>query len=300
MSITAENVKVLRERTGAGMLDCKKALTETNGDFEKAIEFLRKKGMAAAAKKVGRATKEGTIQITLSPNQKTGVMVEVNCETDFVARTEQFKDFVSEISAHVEKANPAPNALLTQSFFKNPEKTVEQVLSEAIARLGENMGINRYTRWAVNGNGILANYIHGEGKMGVMIELALGNAALESNEALRIIAKDLCMHIAAANPKFTSPEDVPADVVAKEKEIALAQMVSQNKPAAVLEKIAEGKVKKYFEETCFVKQAFVKDSGKTIEQLLADSSKALGGSISVVRFARWQLGEDQKDVSAEA
>lgn len=304
MSVTTENVKILRERTGAGMLDCKKALIESGGDFDKAVEFLRKKGMAAAAKKVGRATKEGLVQVALSNQNKVGVVVEINCETDFVARTEQFRNFVSDVSKHVEQSGGnqaiAGTALLSQTFSGDKAKTVEQVLTEAIAKLGENMAITRALRWEVKGAGQLASYIHGEGKVGVMVELALGNASLENNDMVRILAKDLCMHVAAASPRYVKPEEVPADVIAKEKEIALAQMATQNKPAAVLEKIAEGKVKKFFEETCFIKQAFVKDSGKTVEQLLAETGKNLGGTITVTRFVRWQLGEEQKDTAVEA
>lgn len=205
MEISATQVKELREKTGAGMMDCKKALAETNGDFEKAIEYLRKKGIASAAKKAGRATKEGLVNAYIHGEGKVGVLVEVNCETDFVARTEQFRTFV----------------------------------------------------------------------------------------------KDVGMHIAAAQPQWVRPEEVPADIIAKEKEIAVAQMQASGKPAAVLEKIAEGKIKKFYEDTCLMNQAFVKDPNKTIEQLLKETIAGLGENISVRRFARFVLGEGQKDAAEE-
>jgi elongation factor Ts len=206
MEISATQVKELREKTGAGMMDCKKALAETAGDFEKAIEYLRKKGIASAAKKAGRATKEGLVSSYIHGEGKVGVLLEVNCETDFVARTEQFRSFV----------------------------------------------------------------------------------------------KDVSMHIAAANPTYVRSEEVPADVVTKEKEIAVAQMAASGKPQKVLEQIAEGKVKKFFEDSCLLNQLFVKDSSKTIEQLQKETIAALGENISIRRFARFQLGEGMKEVAEES
>jgi elongation factor Ts len=206
MEISASLVKELREKTGAGMMDCKKALSETSGDFEKAVEYLRKKGIASAAKKAGRATKEGAVASYIHGEGKVGVLVEINCETDFVARTEQFRTFV----------------------------------------------------------------------------------------------KDVSMHIAAAMPQWVRPEEVPAGVVAKEKEIAVAQMQASGKPAAVLEKIAEGKIKKFYEDTCLMQQAFVKDPNKSIEQLLKETIATLGENISIRRFTRYALGEGMKDAAPEA
>lgn len=206
MEISANQVRELREKTGAGMMDCKKALSETSGNFDQAVEYLRKKGIASAAKKAGRATKEGTVSSYIHGEGKVGVLLEVNCETDFVARTEQFRAFV----------------------------------------------------------------------------------------------KDVSMHIAAANPQYVRSEEVPADVVSKEKEIAVAQMQASGKPAAVLEKIAEGKIKKFYEDTCLMNQVFVKDPNKTIEQLLKETIAALGENISIRRFARFVLGEGMKEVAEEA
>jgi len=205
MEISASLVKELREKTGAGMMDCKRALTETSGDFEKAIEYLRKKGIASAAKKAGRLTKEGAVTSYIHGEGKVGVLLEVNCETDFVARTEQFRQLV----------------------------------------------------------------------------------------------KDVAMHIAAANPQWVRPEEIPGDVLAKEKEIAVAQMQASGKPAAVLEKIAEGKIKKFYEDHCLLHQVFVKDSNKTVEQLLKETIATLGENISVRRFSRYVLGEGLKEASGE-
>jgi elongation factor Ts len=205
MEISASLVKELREKTGAGMMDCKKALSETSGDFEKAVEYLRKKGIASAAKKAGRLTKEGAVTSYIHGEGKVGVLLEINCETDFVARTEQFRQLV----------------------------------------------------------------------------------------------KDIAMHVAAASPQWVRPEEVPVDVIAKEKEIAIAQMQASGKPAAVLEKIAEGKIKKFYEDHCLIQQAFVKDPNKTIEQLLKETIATLGENISIRRFTRYALGEGMKETSTE-
>jgi elongation factor Ts len=205
MEISASQVKDLREKTGAGMMDCKKALAETSGDFEKAIEYLRKKGIASAAKKAGRATKEGAVTSYIHGEGRVGVLLEINCETDFVARTEQFKTFT----------------------------------------------------------------------------------------------RDVAMHVAAAMPQWVRPEEVPADVIAKEKEIAVAQLAASGKPAAMLEKIAEGKLKKFYEDTCLMNQAFVKDPNKTVQQLLQETIATLGENITIRRFARFVLGEGVKEEAAE-
>lgn len=296
-------VKELREKTGAGMLDCKKALDETQGDFEKAVEFLRKKGMASAAKKAGRATKEGAIYSNLLADGQVGVMVEVNCETDFVARTEQFKTFVNDLSAHVAettKPNDTNAVLLSQKFIKNSAKTVEEVLRETIATLGENIMVGRFARWSLadaGKKGTISSYIHGEGRVGVMLEVNCEKDETVKSETFKNAVRDVAMHIAAANPGFVAPSDVPAEVIAKEKEIFLAQMVNSGKPANVLEKIAEGKINKYYEENTLVKQAFVKDPNLTVEKFLA--TVANGDKVTIRRFVRWALGENAAAATEE-
>lgn len=295
MEITASAVKDLREKTGAGMMDCKKALSETAGDFEKAVEFLRKKGMASAAKKAGRATKEGTIHSLASADGKASVLVEINCETDFVAKTEQFKKFVNEIANHVAVANPSDlPALMAQKFAGNSAMTVEEKLREAIATLGENMVVSRFARYPNSGATETTSYIHAGGKVGVLVEFS---TAKGKDPAFQEYARNVAMHVAAAMPAYVNPSEVPAELVAKEKEIAVAQMQASGKPANVLEKIAEGKINKYYEDTCLMKQAYVKDPGKKIEAYTAEVAKALGTPIAINRFSRFVLGETAKSES---
>jgi elongation factor Ts len=295
MQITAEQVQKLRERTGAGMMDCKKALTENAGDFDKAIEYLRKKGIASAAKKSGRTAKEGTVYSLIDQTAKAAVLVEVNCETDFVAKTENFQKFVNAIATHIAKANPADQATLMAQKIDGT-KTVEETVKEAIASLGENIMVRRFARFPIASGKEQKTYIHMGGKVGVLVEV---NTTKAGNETLNTYLRDLSMHIAAASPMYLSSTEVPADVIAKEKEIALAQLAGQNKPADVLDKIASGKINKYFEETCLVKQKFVKDDKKTIEALTTEVGKAVGETISIARFARYVLGEGVEVTSEE-
>ncbi len=293
MEITASAVKELREKTGAGMMDCKKALGETMGDFDKAVEYLRKKGIASASKKAGRAAKEGTIHSYVAADGKSAVLVEVNCETDFVAKTEQFKKFVNDMATHVATASPADvESMLPQNFTANPSQTVDVTIREAIATLGENMLVSRFARYPLSSGVEATSYIHAGGKVGVLVEFAI--AAKGKDPVFTEYARNVAMHVAAAMPQFVNPKDVPAELVAKEKEIAVAQMVASGKPAAVLEKIAEGKINKFYEETCLVKQRYVKDPDKTIEAYTNEVSKALGSPISITRFARFGLGETAK------
>ena len=294
MSITAEQVAKLRERTGAGMMDCKKALTEHGGDFDKAIDHLRKKGMASASKKAGRTAKEGTVFSLIDQESKAAVIVEVNCETDFVAKNDQFVKFVNNIATHIAKANPEnPTALLAQKFSGDASKTVDDLVKEQISTLGENMMVRRFARYPLSEGKAVKSYIHMGGKVGVLIEVNLANAAKAEQEPFATLIRDLTMHVAAASPLYLSSAEVPAEVIAKEKEIALAQVQAQggNKPADVLEKIASGKINKYFEDTCLVKQKFIKDDKKTVEALVAETGKAMGETISIARFARFVLGD---------
>ena len=300
MEITASQVKDLREKTGAGMLDCKKALAETAGDFEKAVEYLRKKGIANAAKKAGRATKDGTVASFITSDGKSGAVVEINCETDFVARTEQFKTFVKNVGDHVLAKKPnTVEALMNQAAAHDGSKNMDACMKEMIATLGENMSVRRFAHFEASGNGFISSYIHGEGKVGVLVEFTLGNPGVANNEAFKTYARDVAMHIAAAMPQYVRPGDIPASVIEKEKEIAVAQMAAQNKPQAVLEKIAEGKIKKFYEEVCLIHQPFVKNPDQTIEALTQSVAKAAGGEITIKQFARFALGEGMKDESAE-
>ena len=300
--ISATSVKELREKTGAGMMDCKKALTETAGDFEKAVEYLRKKGIASAAKKAGRMTKEGAVTSYIHGEGKVGVLVEVNCETDFVARTEQFRNFVKDLGVHIAQAKPATvDALLTQTMTTTPGKTVQNTLSEIIATLGENMGIRRFERFEASpdGKGAIVSYIHGEGKVGVLLDLAAGTNATTQGEGFKTLAKDLAMHIAASSPQWVTAAEVPAEMITKEKEIALAQIQNSGKAMKpeFMDKAVEGRVRKLLEESCLLTQPFVKDPNKNIERVLKETSTTLGQPVSVRRFARFVLGEGMKEAT---
>ena len=273
--ITAEQVKALRERTGAGMMDCKKVLTETNGDEEKAIELLRERGIAKAAKKSDRIAAEGLVATYLSEDKKVGSVVEVNAETDFVAKNEEFRNFVADVAKQVAEKNPASvEDLLAQPSIAEPDKTVQDVLTNKIATVGENMSIRRFERYETNGQ--LESYIHGDGKIAVLVDMEGGDTTL---------AKDICMQIAAARPEFLNKESVPQDRVDHEMEILKAQAMNEGKPEAVAEKIVQGRIGKFYSEICLVEQPFVKDPDQTITKLLESNSA------KVNRFARFEKGE---------
>ena len=273
--ITASQVKELREKTGAGMMDCKKVLTETNGDEEKAIELLRERGIAKAAKKSDRIAAEGLVETYISEDGKVGVVVEVNAETDFVAKNEEFRNFVADVAKQVAKENPADvEALLEQKSIAEPDKTVREVLTNKIATIGENMSIRRFVRFETNN--LLESYIHGDGKIAVLVEMENGTPEL---------AKDVCMQIAAARPEFLDRASVPADRLAKEMEILKAQAMNEGKPAEIAEKVVQGRINKFYSEVCLVEQEFVKDSDIKVGKLVESKGA------KIVRFARFEKGE---------
>jgi elongation factor Ts len=282
MSISASMVRDLREKTNAGMMDCKKALEETKGDFEAAIEWLRKKGLASAAKKADRLATEGLV--TAQVIGKTGVLVEVNSETDFVARNEQFKTFVVEVAQTVAAQNPAnPETLLTTKMKSGP--AVGDVLRETIAKIGENLVIRRFAR--VETSGMVHTYIHGDGKIGVLVELSYAG----NNDAVRTFANDICLHVAAMNPLALSPDQVPAEVVAKEKEILRAKALEQGKKPEMLDKIVGGQINKFLAESCLLEQAFVKNPDQKVKDYLAETQKKAGETFALKQFIRFELGE---------
>ena len=273
--VTASQVKDLREKTGAGMMDCKKVLTETDGDMEKAIELLRERGIAKAAKKSGRVAAEGLVEAYISEDGKVGAIVEVNSETDFVAKNEEFKTFVMNVAKQVVEKNPKDvEELLNQEATFEAGKTVNEALIGKIATIGENLSIRRFARF--ESKGLLEKYIHGDGKIAVLINMAKGDKEL---------AKDLCMQIAAARPEFLNEESVPAERVEKEKEILKVQTMNEGKPEAIAEKIVQGRIGKFFEEICLVDQVFVKDSSMKVSELLKQKDG------EVVEFARFEKGE---------
>ena len=273
--ITAAQVKELREKTGAGMMDCKKVLTETNGDEEKAIELLRERGIMKAAKKSDRIAAEGLVETYIDDSKKIGSIVEVNAETDFVAKNADFQAFVKNVARQVAEKNPENvEALLEQKFIGNEEITVQEELTNKIATIGENMTIRRFARFETEGT--VASYIHGDGKIGVLVDMDKANDEL---------AKDVCMHIAAAKPEFLAENDVPAERVEKEKEILKAQVINEGRPKAVAEKIVAGRLGKFYGEICLLDQEFVKDPSQKVGNLV--SSK--GAKINA--FVRFEKGE---------
>ena len=273
--ITASQVKDLREKTGAGMMDCKKVLTETDGDMEKAIELLRERGIAKAAKKSGRVAAEGLVEAYVTEDGKVGAIVEVNAETDFVAKNEEFKSFVLSVARQVVEKNPKDlDDLLAQESIAEPGKTVKDVLTDKIAKIGENMNIRRFARF--ESEGLIEKYIHGDGKIAVLVNMNGGNHE---------VAKDVCMQIAAARPEFLNETSVPEDRLEKEKEILKAQTMNEGKPEAIAEKIVQGRIRKFFEEVCLVDQVFVKDPNKKVSDLLKENNA------EVVEFARFEKGE---------
>ena len=273
--VTASLVKELREKTGAGMMDCKKVLTETDGDMEKAIELLRERGIAKAAKKSGRVAAEGLVEAYVSEDGKIGAVVEVNAETDFVAKNEEFRTFVMNVAKQVVEKNPKDvEELLAQDSIEEPGKTVNEVLVGKIATIGENMSVRRFARF--ESEGLVEKYIHGDGKIAVLVNMSKGD---------KEVAKDICMQIAAARPEYLNEQSVPAERLEKEKEILKAQTMNEGKPEAIAEKIVQGRIGKFFSEVCLVDQAFVKNPDMKISQLLKEKDA------EVVEFARFEKGE---------
>ena len=285
MAFTAKDVKDLRERTGCGMMDCKKALTETDGDFEKAIEYLREKGLAAATKKAGRIAADGMVFATVDRENKLGVVVEVNSETDFVAKNEMFREFVADVASVVAKENPATVEELLTKAMPNGD-TVEAALQEKILVIGENLKIRRFVRY----EGPCVAYIHAGGTHGVLVNFEVSDEVFAKPE-FEAYGKDVAMQIAAANPSYLNKEEVPAEVLEQEKEILTQQAINEGKPAAIAEKMVAGRIAKYYKENCLVEQAFVKDDKQSITAYTNATAKELGGDIKIVAFTRFEKGE---------
>lgn len=273
--ITAENVGKLREMTGAGLMNCKKALTECQGNIDAAVDWLRKKGIASAAGKSDRDAKEGLIAQHIVPGAKVGVIVEINCETDFVARNDGFKAFCDDIA---------------KKFAANPAADVEADRVAAVTKIGENIKIGKPYRLEVTGNGMIAAYIHTGGKVGVLVEVGATKDATVASDEFKQVVRDITLQIAAANPLVVSREQVPAEIVAKEREIAADQV--KDKPPQAIAKIIEGKLDKFFQGQCLVDQGFVKKNSEiTVKEHVAAVSKQLGDEIVIRRFIRRQVGE---------
>ena len=286
MAFTAADVKNLREMTGVGMMDCKKALTEADGNIDKAIEYLREKGLAASAKKAGRIAAEGMAYATVIDG--VGVVVEVNAETDFVGKNEKFVDFVKGVANTVAKENPADLETLMATKYNGTELTVEQQQQEMVLVIGENIKVRRFARFA---DGISVAYVHAGGKIGVLVNLDTDLTAEQVEEA----GKDAAMQIAALNPRFWDKAQVTDAVLEEEKRIMMVQMANDpkmaNKPEQVREKIVMGKLNKFYSENCLLQQEFVKDNTMTVEKYVASAAKALGGTVTFVDAVRFEKGE---------
>lgn len=273
-TITKDAVMTLRERTGAGLIDCKRALTDSNGDMEEAVSILRKKGVASAAKKAGRSASEGIIAQSISADNSKGILVEVNCETDFVAKNDDFVDFSNSVAAEL---------------LGNPSADLEEKRTAQIAKIGENIQISRSESLAPEGTGIVQSYIHTGGKVAVLISIGAEGDVSGQENAL-VMAKDLCMHIAAASPICVSRDEVPSELVEKETEIAKAQ--AEGKPPQAIDKIVTGKLEKYFAGSCLLEQPFVKNPDQSVKELVEATSKEIGTNLKVEKFIRFQVGEN--------
>lgn len=286
--VTAQLVKELRELTGAGMMDCKKALSETDGDLKKAVDLLREKGLSSAAKKAGRIAAEGVVSSYVSSDFSKGTLIELNCETDFVAINPLFVGLSKEI-CEIASENSCDNVSEIENLnykFSDEFSTVKDAIVGLVAKLGENISLRRVVNYSSN-DGIVNTYIHGDGKIGVIVKL---KSDLK-NEEVSKVAKDLCMQIAATNPLFLDVNNVDQEVVNKERQILKTQALNEGKPEQVVEKMVEGRIKKYFQEVCLVEQSFVKDPDLTVKKFIENKSKELGSNIEIVSFSRFEKGE---------
>ena len=275
--ISASLVKELREETGVGMMECKRALVEANGDKAAAIKLLRESGMAIAAKKASRTAKQGIIAAEIGADAQSGLMIEINCETDFVSKNDQFKNFVADLI-------PAARGIADNTLAEVAKAKVDA----RIAEIGENIIARRNISYRVQGTGAVAAYVHLGGKLGVMVEVGCKNAASVQNPAVKEMLADLTLHITAVNPACITRDQVPAETIQAEKEIYAKQV--EGKPANIIEKIVAGKLEKFYGQICLVEQPFVKDQDKTVAAVLAEAGKAAGDEFTIRRFVRWQLG----------
>ena len=284
MAFTAKDVKVLRERTGCGMMDCKKALTEANGDMDAAIDIMREQGLAKAAKKASRIAAEGVACAFANDEGTVGVAIEVNAETDFVAKNAEFQAFVKTVADTVIAEAPADVAELLTKKAAGTEMTVAELLQEKIQTIGENIIIRRFARY----EGTVATYIHAGGKIAVMVKF---DTDVADKDEFKVYAKDIAMQVAAAAPSYLNRTQVPDEVLEHEKKIMTEQMINEGKPADKVERIVMGKIGKYYEENCLIDQVFVKDSKVKVDQYTNQTAKALGGKIAIVDFVRFEKGE---------
>lgn len=283
-AFTAKDVQSLREKTGCGMMDCKKALTEAEGSMDKAVELLREKGLAAASKKAGRIAADGMVHAIVDGG--VGVIVEVNSETDFVAKNADFQEFVDAVAKTIATQNPENVEALGAMKLSGGEMTVEEALRDKILVIGENLKIRRFVRY----EGVVATYIHGGGRIGVMARFDT-DAGTAGKAEFQTFAKDVAMQVAAAGPQYLCKEEVPQDVIAKEKEILTAQAINEGKAPQIAEKMVNGRIQKFYKEVCLLEQPYVKNGDISVGQYVEETAKALGGAIKVLEFARYEKGE---------
>jgi elongation factor Ts len=305
--ISAKLVKQLRDKTGAGMMECKKALEETDGDMEQAEIVLRKRGLAGATKKQGRSTKQGLISSHIAANAKSGVLVEVNCESDFVARTEDFQSLAADVAAHIAETKPkvvrmeevteaeraffkAHEALYEQKFTKDQNTTVAELVKSKIAKLGENINVSRFVVYDVNGTGVVGSYVHAGSQIGVLLELRAPDQVTAQGE-FKTLLRDLAMQVAAANPQYIARDQVAPDVLKKEREIQRERARNEGKPEKMLDKIAEGRLGKFYEEICLLDQPFIRENTISVGELMKTAASKLGADISIARFVRYKVGD---------
>jgi elongation factor Ts len=305
--ISAQLVKQLRDRTGAGMMECKKALVEANGDLEAAEVVLRKRGIAGATKKESRSTKQGLVSAFISEDGKLGVLVEVNCESDFVARTEDFQALAAEVAAHIaetkpklvkledvteaERANFKEHEALYTQKLKSADTTVGEMVKTKIAKLGENINVSRFVIFELEGAGSIGHYIHAGAQIGVLLEVSTAKAEVTEQDEFKTLVRDVAMQVAAAHPQYLSKEDVPAELLKKERDIQRERALTEGKPEKMVDKIAEGRMSKFYEEVCLLEQPFIKENTVSISELLKTASGKMGGAIKVVRFTRYKVGD---------
>jgi len=287
--ITASLVKELRDKTNAGMMDCKKALQETDGDLDAAVKLLREKGIAKAAKKADRAAKEGIITARIDTAGKSGIMVEVNCETDFVAKNDNFQGFVSDLADALAGSTAATHeeALAVQLG----DSSIAEAVQSKVIEIGENLQARRFARIAVDGEGVVGSYIHMGGKVGVLVEVGCEKPETAQADAFRDLVRDLTLHIAASSPRGVTRDDIDGSVIEGEKEIFRVQLINDGKPEQIIDKIIEGKIGKFYGENCLLEQGFVKDPDTTVGKLLEATGKDLGDTLTIRRFTRFALGE---------
>ena len=298
--ITAAMVKELRERTGAGMMECKRALEEAKGNISDAVDVLRKRGIASAAKKATRSAKQGSVTVVLSADRSSGAILEFNCESDFVARTDDFQAMVQELTAQILESplGTTKEQLLEQPYRADATQTVSQIVAAKIGKIGENMQVARFEK--IEG-GLLGSYIHPGAQLGVLVLMSGASAATASNEEVQELLRDVAMQVAAADPQFARREEVTPEVLEKEREIQRERARQEGKPEAIIDKMIGGRMAKFFEEFCLLEQPFIKDNALTVGQLVAEKAKKVGEPLAVVRFVRYKVGETAPaDAPAEA